>query len=95
MSNNVQVIDNISGSILFETSVEKLNEAYAFAEMMENEGLDINILAPGLAETLISSLGADAQEIADYKRGLDSEIASHEDDSGCAICPPTQTSNSP
>lgn len=90
MSNNVQVIDNLSGSILFETSLEKLTDAYTFAEMMEKEGLDIFIRTPGLAETLITSLGANAQEIAEFKNGLDSEIVSHNDDFGCAICPPSK-----
>ncbi len=89
MSNQVRVIDKISGTTLFETSIEKIAEAYAFAEQMEEAGLDIEILAPGLAETLIHSLGADDKEIADYKKSLDDEIADHDDsDFGCAICPP-------
>lgn len=88
MSNQVRVIDNLSGSVLLETTLEKLDEAYAFAALMEKEGLDISILAPGLTETLIASLGANDQEIAQYKKGLDDEIESHEDDFGCAICPP-------
>lgn len=92
MSNIVRVIDNISGSVLFETSVDKIAEAYSFATMMEEEGLDIKIIAPGLAETLISSLGANDTEIQEYKNGLDDEIEAHEDDFGCAICPPTKTS---
>ncbi len=91
MSNIVRVIDNISGSILFETSVEKISEAYSFAAMMEEEGLDIKITAPGLAETLISSLGADDAEIQEYKISMDNEIEAHEDDFGCSICPPTKT----
>ena len=40
-SNLVRVIDNISGSVLFETTIEKMNEAYAFAAEMEEVGLDI------------------------------------------------------
>ncbi len=91
MSNLVRVIDNLSGTTLFETSLEKLDEAYAFAALMEKEGLDIKIVAPGLPETLITTLGADDQEIGEYKKGLDSEIASHEDDLGCAVCVPTKS----
>ncbi len=71
-----------------ETSLEKINEAYSFAAMMEEEGLDIEVVAPGLAETLIKSLGADDHEIEEYKKSLDEEVESHEDDFGCAICPP-------
>lgn len=90
MSNQVRVIDNISGTVLFETSIEKIGEAYSFAAMMEDEGLDINIEAPGLAETLIQSLGAGETEIAEYKKSMDDELEDHENDSGCAICPPTK-----
>lgn len=88
MSNSVRVIDNISGSVLFETSIEKISEAYVFAAMMEEAGLDIKIESPGLAETLIQSLGADDEEIAEYKKSMEDEILDHEDDFGCAICPP-------
>ncbi|MFA6236543.1 MAG: hypothetical protein WC635_04370 [Bacteriovorax sp.] len=88
MSNSVRVIDNISGSVLFETTIEKISEAYGFAAMMEEAGLDIKIDSPGLAETLIKSLGANEAEIEEYKQSMDNEIEDHQDDSGCAICPP-------
>lgn len=89
MSNQVRVIDSISQTTLFETSIEKIADAYAFATQMEEAGLDIEVIAPGLAETLIRSLGADDQDIAVYKQSLQDEIDEHEDsDYGCAICPP-------
>ena len=90
MSNKVRVIDNISELVLFETSIEQISSAYSFATMMEKEGLDIRIDAPGLAETLIESLGADEVEIAKYKKSMDNEIDEHIDDLGCAICPPSK-----
>ena len=89
MSNQVRVIDSISGTTLFETSIEKIADAYAFATQMEEAGLDIEIQAPGLAETLIQSLGADSSEINEYKQSLQDEIDDHDDsDFGCGICPP-------
>lgn len=92
MSNLVRVIDNLSGSTLMETTMEKIQDAYSFAAMMEEEGLDIKIVAPGLSESLISSLGASSEEIAAYKKGLDDEISSHNDEFGdefgCAVCLP-------
>lgn len=95
MSNQVRVIDNISGTVLFETTVEKIAEAYVFAAMMEDEGLDIKIEAPSLAETLIKSLGANDAEIANYKESMDNEIADHDEnydhDYGCGVCPPSKT----
>lgn len=72
--------------------MEKIQDAYSFAAMMEDEGLDIRIDAPGLSETLISSLGATSEEIAEYRQGLEDEISSHNDEFGdefgCAVCPP-------
>ncbi len=72
--------------------MDKIQDAYSFAALMEEEGLDIKIEAPGLSETLISSLGATSEEIAQYRQGLDSEISSHNDEFGdefgCALCPP-------
>ncbi len=91
MSNQVRVIDNLSGSTLLETTLDKLDEAYAFCALMEKEGLDIKIEAPGLPETLITTLGANDQDLNEYKKSLDSEIASHEDDFGCAICSPSKS----
>lgn len=89
MSNQVRVIDSISGTTLFETSIEKIADAYTFATQMEEAGLDIEVVAPGLAETLIRSLGACDQEINEYKQTLQEEIDNHDDsDFGCAICPP-------
>lgn len=92
MSNNqVRVIDSISGTTLFETTIEKMADAYAFATQMEEAGLDIEIKAPGLAETLIKSLGADETEINQYKQSLQDEIDEHDDsDFGCGICAPPQ-----
>jgi hypothetical protein len=91
MSYPVQVIDNISGTVLFKTSVEKISEAYSFATMMENEGLDISIIAPGLTETLIKSLGASESEMAEYKKSMSEEIEDHDFDLGCTLCPPKKS----
>lgn len=89
MSNQVRVIDTLSGTTLFETTIEKINDAYAFATQMEEVGLDIEVVAPGLAETLIRSLGADESEIKEYQQSLQDEIDEHDDsDYGCAVCPP-------
>jgi hypothetical protein len=92
MSNQVKVIDKLSGSTLFETSLEKIDDAYTFATQMEEQGLDITIVAPGLAETLINSLGAKPDEIEEFKKSIVEEIETHEDDFGCSICPPTNGS---
>ena len=89
MSNLVRVIDSLSGTSLFETTIEKIEDAYAFATQMEEAGLDIEVVAPGLAETLIKSLGASEHEIKEYKQSMDDELNDHDESNfGCAICPP-------
>jgi hypothetical protein len=89
MSNQVRVIDVLSKTILFETSLDKISDAYSFATQMEEAGLDIEIVAPGLAETLISALGANDKEISEFKQSLQDEIEEHDDsDFGCTVCPP-------
>ena len=89
MSNQVRVIDILSQQTLFETTMDKISDAYSFAAQMEEQGLDLEVVAPGLAETLIQALGADEKEITDYKKSLQDEIDDHDDsDFGCAICPP-------
>lgn len=90
MKNQVQVIDNISKSVLFETTFAKINEAYSFATLMEQEGLDISIVAPGLPETLIKCLSSDDRAMTEYKESLDQEISSHENDLGCTTCIPVK-----
>lgn len=92
MSNKVKIIDNLSGTVLYETSIENLENAYEYAAELEEQGLDISIIAPGLAESLIQSLGANDQEIKEYKKSLDEEIDSHEE-SGCSVCPPSKKIN--
>lgn len=95
MSSRVKILDNISGQILFECKVEEIEMAYQKAHEYEEMGLDISIDAPGLTETLINSLGASEEEIAQYKQSLSEEIDSHNDEFGdefgCAICPPNST----
>lgn len=92
MSMRVQVIDKISGLILFETSMECIDQAYLKASEYEEMGLDVKVNAPGLTESLISSLGASEEEITAYKSSLEEEINSHNDEFGdefgCALCPP-------
>lgn len=93
MSNHVRVIDNISGSILLETSMEKLSDAYSFAALMEEQGLDIRIDTSAVTETLIKSLGASETEIALHKSNLSSDLIDHleykdvVEEFGCSICP--------
>jgi hypothetical protein len=92
MSNQVMVIDALSKTTLYETSIEKIADAYAFAAQMEEHGLDLEIITPGLAETLIRALGANEAELSNYRESLKQEIDDHNDSEfGCAICPPSKS----
>jgi hypothetical protein len=76
----VKVIDPQSNKILLETSIEEIEKAYAYAREMEEYGIDVIIDAPSSSETLISSLGANSEDISALKDGINAEIASHD---GC------------
>lgn len=92
MSNQVLVIDALSRTTLYETSIEKIADAYAFAAQMEEHGLELEIITPGLAETLIRALGANEEELKTYRNSLNQEIDEHnENDFGCAVCPPEKS----
>ncbi|MBC7714704.1 MAG: hypothetical protein H7177_15265 [Rhizobacter sp.] len=87
MSNQVRVIDSLSKTVLFETTMDKISDAYSFATQMEEAGLDIEVVAPSLAETLITSLGANEKDVDQLKQSMQEEIDDHdESDFGCAVC---------
>jgi hypothetical protein len=92
MESRVQVKDQISNQVLFECNVEEISIAYKKAAEYEEMGLDVVISAPSLTETLIKSLGATEEEMAQYKSSTEEEINAHNEDFGdefgCAICPP-------
>ena len=100
MTSRVQVKDILSEQILFECDISDIEKAYQKAREFEEMGLDIKVVAPGLTETLISSLGANQEEIEKYKLGLEAEVDDHNnefikefgDEFGCAICPPKKYS---
>ena len=74
----IQVRDRESGQVLFECDVAEFEKAGAFAASMEELGLDIEVHAPTLGETLSSSLGLTSEQIETYKQSLEEEMDSHE-----------------
>jgi len=93
MSGSVKLIDRLTGSVLFECSIEDMDSAYAKAEEYEEMGLDIELKAPSMPETLIRSLGATDESVAELNKGIEEEIASHiEEEVGCAVCLPEDKS---
>ncbi len=93
-SREVKVIDNLSDTILFECSIQDIELAYKKAEEYESMGLDVQIKAPSIPETLIKSLGASGKDIEELNKVLEDEIASHiEEEVGCSLCLPDQDKN--
>jgi hypothetical protein len=82
MLNRVQVIDALSQLVLFDCSPEDRDQAYLKALEFEDMGIVVDIKAPGLAESLINSLGASSQEIKKFQEELDEENSSH----NCESC---------
>jgi hypothetical protein len=73
----VRVLDQQSGQILFECSIQESEKAYQFAAQMEAIGLDIKVLVPTLSQTLSQSLGLSREQQATYESSLEEEIESH------------------
>lgn len=88
MSISVKVINTNTQTILYETSIENLSNAYDFALKMENLGIDVEIQSPAITETLIDSLGANPSQLLQYKESLIEEIAEHpvDNNESCGFC---------
>lgn len=74
----IQVRDVQTKQTLFECKVEESEKAWQFAAEMEEMGLDIEVVAPTLSETLSDSLGLTKEELEAYKESLEEEMESHE-----------------
>jgi hypothetical protein len=83
----VKVIEKQSEEILFTCPVDEIESAYKFCKDMEEIGLDVELVSPSLAETLLRSLGRDEADIEKLKAEMESEIDDH-DDSSCTYCLP-------
>jgi len=89
MESKITIKDNLSQTCLFETDISNYELAQQKALEFEEMGLDISIHAPGLATTLMQSLGASLDDIENFSLELDAEIEDHDGDlSSCAICLP-------
>ena len=58
-SSKAQVIEKQTQEVLFECEVSEIEKAYKYASDMEAMDLEVEVLAPGLPQTLIDQLGMD------------------------------------
>lgn len=83
----INIVDRLSGTILSSFSMDDSDKAHDYATRMDEMGVDVEIQAPSLPESLIFELGANSQEVKTLRQELDEEIESH----GC--CPATDDSD--
>lgn len=84
---HVLVLDKLSKTVLFQCEIANIDLAYKKALEYEEMGIDTEIKAPTLTESLIRSLGATAEDIQQFKDSEEFEESLHED-TGCAACFP-------
>jgi protein-arginine kinase len=74
----IQVRDVRTQQILFECALTESEKAYQFAAEMEEMGLDLEVIAPTLGETLSNSLGLTQEQQQEYKNSIEDEMEAHE-----------------
>lgn len=78
MSNEKPILlKDQEGQILASYSLEQRDQAYKYAEELEEMGIEIKLEEPSLPETLIRSLGADSIDTETLRNEIDEEISSH------------------
>lgn len=83
----INIVDKQSGTILSSFSMDNSDKAHDYATEMEEMGVDVEIHAPSLPESLISELGASSQDVETLRQELDEEIEGH----GC--CPASDSND--
>lgn len=74
----VKIIDVQSQNILFECSMEHIASAYAYAAELEEMGLDIEMIAPTITQSLTDSLGIKHDELEDFEQSVIAEMDDHD-----------------
>jgi hypothetical protein len=69
------------GQELASFDLDKKEEAFAYAEQLEEMGIAVTLKEPSLPESLIVSLGANSSDREQLKKEIDEEIDAH--DSPC------------
>ena len=74
----ILVRDVVTQQVLFDCALSDSEKAWQFAAEMEEMGLDVEVVAPTLSETLSHSLGLSRTQLEEYKKSLDEEMEAHE-----------------
>jgi hypothetical protein len=81
----VKVIDKTTTTELFSCPMEEIEQAYHFAQKMEEMGLEVYVESPSITKTLALSLGISDQRLQTYEKSVAQEI----DDHDCGSCATT------
>lgn len=76
----IKVVDVLNNEILQEFSQSESQKAYEYAAQLENYGLEVQVIAPTITETLADSLGMSANMQQEYAQSVIAELSEHD---GC------------
>jgi hypothetical protein len=79
----IKVIETNSQEIMKEFELDQSEQAYHYAEEMEQLGLDVIVKKPTITQTLAHNLGADEQKLSELAAELEHEIDEHQSIEGC------------
>lgn len=74
----ILVRDVQTKQVLFECPLSESEKAWQFAAEMEEMGLDIEVIAPTLGETLSNSLGLSKEDQQGYMDSIEEEMEGHD-----------------
>ena len=77
-NSTISVIDINSEQTLKTFELSEAALAYEYAAEMESYGLDVEVDAPTITETLANSLGLSANSKEDYEQSVIAELEDHE-----------------
>ena len=81
MSNDAKVVkikEIHSQEFLWQGTMDELPYAYEYAAKLEEMGLEIELIAPTLTQSLVNNLGLNASEKEEYEQSVFDEIHDHE-----------------
>lgn len=77
INNKIKVKEVNTGSELFSCSLEQEEEAFRVAKEMESLGIEVEVINPGISQTLASGLGVREEEWREYYQSMENEINDH------------------
>lgn len=79
----VKVLTTLTKEELFTCSIDEIEKAYDFAQMMEENGVDTLIDCPSVTTTLAQGLGYRGEEKDRFEESVQQELEDHDASSCC------------